>query len=129
MPLYVLTVIVALPFFFPVTSPLLFTVAILPLLVVHLSVFNEPLGRVAFRVYFLPFLIVSLVFFNFIPVGAFFTVILQIAFLPFVVVAVILIVPIFLATTLPFLSTDAILLKKYLYFVYINSEYRDIATK
>ena len=116
-PLLVLSVILHFPFFRPVTTPLLETLTIPFLLIVHFFVSVVFFGyTVAFSAYFLPTFSVRLLRLS-LTLVAFLslTFIMQVAFFPFFVWAVITVLPDFLAVIFPLLETVAYLLAEELH--------------
>ncbi len=106
-----LAVIVTLPFFLAFTRPFLLTVAIFLLLVLHLTLSVLFLGvTVAFNVFFAPFFMVNFALpLIFTLVAGEVTLTVTVWVLPLVDFTVIVVLPVFRAVTLPFLSTLAIL--------------------
>ena len=106
LPLFVFTVIVAVPAFFAVTKPLVFTVAMLVSLLVHVTLlFVALLGLIFAESWIVaPTFNVSLVLFKETPITGTTTVTVQVAVLPLFVFTVIVAVPAFLAVTKPLLT-------------------------
>ena len=119
--MYVFAVIFAFPFFIALILPEEVTVATFSLSDVNVTFPALPVLRVTFSFNVFPFFkLFALPTLSLMDEGAFFTVTLHIAFLPFAVIAVIVALPSLTAVILPFLSTVAaflLLLVNFIFFV------------